>query len=124
MQARSLKFNHLGSVDMEINHERYGWIPYTAQPNDIEASCTEFYNKAMAGEFGEIAPYESPPLAEIEFNMRVIRNSLLVTSDWTQLPDVPQKIKDSWAVYRQALRDVPQQTGFPKNITWPIESKT
>lgn len=47
------------------------------------------------------------------------RNLLLDECDWTQLADVPQATKDLWATYRQALRDVPQQAGFPTNVTWP-----
>ena len=47
------------------------------------------------------------------------RDRRLAESDWTQLPDVPQPTKDSWAAYRQALRNVPQQAGFPQSIDWP-----
>lgn len=47
------------------------------------------------------------------------RNSLLQSSDWTQLPDVPLTTKESWAVYRQGLRDITLQTGYPLNIVWP-----
>ena len=47
------------------------------------------------------------------------RNRLLVRSDWTQLPDVPLATKTAWAEYRQALREVPEQPGFPTEITWP-----
>lgn len=49
------------------------------------------------------------------------RDTLLASTDWTQLPDVPQAIKDKYAPYRQALRDVPQQAGFPDNIQWPVK---
>jgi hypothetical protein len=55
-------------------------------------------------------------LAESVRNYRV---ELLAETDWTQLADVPQATKDAWATYRQALRDVPQQAGFPTNVTWP-----
>ena len=51
--------------------------------------------------------------------IRQQRNALLTASDWTQAGDVPQATKDLWATYRQALRDVPQQAGFPENVTWP-----
>ena len=51
--------------------------------------------------------------------IRQQRNSLLTASDWTQAADVPQATKDLWATYRQALRDIPQQAGFPTNVTWP-----
>lgn len=47
------------------------------------------------------------------------RNSLLAASDWTQMPDAPQATSQAWAVYRQQLRDVPAQTGFPFDVVWP-----
>jgi hypothetical protein len=55
-------------------------------------------------------------------NVRHERNVLLLSCDWRMLPDVPEKHKAAaWAEYRQALRDVPQQKGFPENINWPTE---
>lgn len=51
--------------------------------------------------------------------VRAERNTKLAATDWTQTVDVPQAIKDSYAPYRQALRDVPTQAGFPWTITWP-----
>ena len=50
--------------------------------------------------------------------VKVKRFSLLKSSDWTQLPDVPLATKETWATYRQALRDITQQAD-PFNITWP-----
>lgn len=49
------------------------------------------------------------------------RNRLLSESDWTQAKDVPDSVGTKWAPYRQALRDVPQQPGFPDNIQWPVK---
>lgn len=46
------------------------------------------------------------------------RNELLQSSDWTQLPDVPLQTKETWAGYRQQLRDITNQTD-PFNIIWP-----
>ena len=51
--------------------------------------------------------------------VRKERNFKLVMSDWTQLPDVPEETRNIWAVYRQDLRDIPTQSGFPRDITWP-----
>ena len=50
--------------------------------------------------------------------VRAQRNQRLAESDWTQLADAPV---DSlgWAVYRQELRDITQQNGFPWNVVWP-----
>lgn len=50
---------------------------------------------------------------------RAERERLLVASDWTQLPDVPLATKEAWATYRQALRDITDQPGFPTEIDWP-----
>jgi hypothetical protein len=51
--------------------------------------------------------------------VRSERNAKLAATDWTQADDVPQAVKDSYVTYRQALRDVPSQAGFPWTITWP-----
>jgi len=50
--------------------------------------------------------------------MRKQRNEKLDESDWTQVADAPVD-KAAWATYRQALRDVTGQAGFPWTITWP-----
>jgi hypothetical protein len=53
--------------------------------------------------------------------VRSRRNDLLAATDWTHAADSPQATKDKWAAYRQALRDIPQQPGFPDNINWPTQ---
>lgn len=50
--------------------------------------------------------------------IRMKRDRLLQESDWTQLIDAPVD-REAWAVYRQALRDLPQQEGFPGEVVWP-----
>jgi len=47
------------------------------------------------------------------------RDALMAATDWTQLDDYPRNNKPAWRTYRQQLRDVPQQTGFPETIIWP-----
>lgn len=64
----------------------------------------------------EIAPYVEPaPTAE---QVRSERDRLLAESEWTQVADAPVD-QAAWATYRQALRDVPQQAGFPHDVVWP-----
>lgn len=53
-------------------------------------------------------------------NVRTHRNKLLSECDWTQLADSPVS-KYEWAEYRQQLRDLPQQQGFPYSVVWPNE---
>jgi hypothetical protein len=49
------------------------------------------------------------------------RQKLLYSSDWTQIPNGPltQQQQEAWAVYRQELRDIPQQSGYPFNVVFP-----
>ena len=61
--------------------------------------------------------YTSVAVIEI----RTKRNRLLYESDWTQLPNGPlsSELQTAWATYRQALRDVTAQPGFPTDVVWP-----
>ena len=66
----------------------------------------------------------APPTTATQSQQAVAqRNSLLAESDWTQLADVPLTVeqKAEWANYRQHLRDITSQTGFPENINWPLK---
>lgn len=49
------------------------------------------------------------------------RKILLSESDWTQLPDVPLNTKTQWATYRQELRDITSQPGYPFDVIWPTK---
>lgn len=53
-------------------------------------------------------------------DIRMKRNLLLADCDWTQVEDAPVD-KASWAVYRQALRDITDQAEFPQNVVWPTK---
>ena len=46
------------------------------------------------------------------------RSALLLQSDWTQVLDAPVD-RQAWSTYRQALRDITNQPGFPLEVTWP-----
>ena len=56
--------------------------------------------------------------AEQAKSVRDQRNTKLTESDWTQVADAPVD-KQLWATYRQALRDISTQSGFPWEVTWP-----
>ena len=53
--------------------------------------------------------------------VRAERDRLLADCDWTQVADAPLTAteKEAWAVYRQALRDIPQTQDDPDDIVWP-----
>jgi len=54
-------------------------------------------------------------------DVRRQRDGLIASCDWTQIPDAPLTAaqRAAWVTYRQALRDVPAQAGFPDTIDWP-----
>lgn len=74
---------------------------------------------------GETAVDELPAslltaIAAIEARQQ--RDRMLAASDWTQVADAPLTTtqRAAWAAYRQALRDVPAQAGFPGAVNWPV----
>ena len=117
MKTRNASFNKFGSIDCEINHPNFGWIPFTASPDDVEPIGAEVFNAAKAS----AAAYVEPPvdLTALAATARAQRTVLLQQSDWTQVADAPVN-QAAWATYRQALRDVPDQAGFPETINWPV----
>lgn len=78
-----------------------------------------FGNIGWAFENG--APVEPPDTTTIEeawAALRMKRDGLLSSSDWTQVADAPVD-QAVWAVYRQELRDLPANTTDPYNPIWP-----
>ena len=63
--------------------------------------------------------YKAAKDAEQAKSVRTTRGEKLKDSDWTQVADAPVD-KAAWATYRQALRDVTGQEGFPWTIEWPV----
>ena len=69
----------------------------------------------------EYNPEDEMSDEELAQRVRNKRNSLISQSDFYVQPDYPSTAEGLEAVkaYRQALRDVPSQTGFPRNVQWP-----
>jgi hypothetical protein len=65
------------------------------------------------------AVYQARLDTEAAANVRSERDQKLKETDWMGMSDVTMSTE--WATYRQALRDVPSQDGFPHTITWPSE---
>ena len=110
------------TINCVVDFEGIGLCPFSAVADGDYEHTHEIFARCVAGDFGPIAAYipPAPPTTEqLAYLIRSERNRLLSESDWTQLVDVPKSIKDTWAVYRQALRDVPQQAGFPDVVDWP-----
>jgi hypothetical protein len=90
--------------------------------NTILASI-DFVEKHHSGRYREVVqpqPTQEDADAKQAANVRAERNAKLAASDWTQLADSTAD-KAVWAEYRQALRDITGQEGFPWTVEWPVQ---
>jgi hypothetical protein len=115
--------------EVDFDHLDEIYVPFSVDPKDKYEHSKEIYKKALAGDFGTIAEYEPPALPTTEQlaeNARGHRDNLLSEMDkivgnplrWASFSQAQQT---TWANYRQALLDVPQQAGFPNTINWPTK---
>ncbi len=96
-------------VDVEDNFEMMGYI-----------TSYDFNTKKIVQVEEDLSGL--PGLEEIALqNLRDKRNRLLVESDWTQLPDVPEATKNAWQVYRQELRDITKTYQSIDTVIWPTK---
>ena len=99
-------------------------VPYTyviADKNDSEVAS--FIKHELANGAISVSPYSGPSDYEILVSsVREKRNHLLEESDFfMSVPDYPitDAQREEIKVYRQALRNIPQQEGFPESVIWP-----
>lgn len=98
-------------------------VPPQAGPNQKVVPSTPVETASGWVQGWEVVDLTEDELAqrdETQANIvRADRNARLVGCDWTQGKDIPDAVSQPWAVYRQALRDVPEQDGFPWAVQWP-----
>lgn len=110
-----------------------GTVYQYSQPAGVEQIDGKWYTKYVLGpiftdttaEDGTVttaaqheAAYKARKDAEQAKSVREERNRKLTETDWTQLADAPVN-SVAWSNYRQALRTLPEQAGFPFNVQWP-----
>ena len=111
-------FESSGNVCMESDTEPEFYTRWVHTPADSPDNVA-----TKDADVGDIAIY----LTDAEYDTvlaasaRQKRDRLIATTDYLVTPDYPiesdrlAKVK----IYRQALRDIPEQSGFPRTITWP-----
>jgi len=69
------------------------------------------------------AAYKAQKDTEQAKSVRASRDTLLAECDWVAIKafETGSSVSAQWATYRQALRDVPAQAGFPWTITYPVK---
>ena len=106
------------SVDSESVKRIFAQKELMVDDADYEISLSRAKAEAYNGEYTiETIEYGSMTAEEA----RAERDKLLAETDWTQVLDAPidAETREAYRAYRQALRDIPEQEGFPDTITWP-----
>ena len=126
--AASLQSDNL-RMNVEINHPKHGWIPYTLDPADTDTTIDNDAVMALIG--GDFAAYVPPTQAELDAaaaaGVRADRDNRLVTevdpivSNALRWADLTATKQAEWTQYRTDLLNVPDQAGFPTDITWPTK---
>lgn len=104
----------------------YGLINPSTQYHDITTGKPKYKGEAPQ-EDGYVFDYATkswhPDISYLDFKIKAIRNQKLADSDWTQIPNGPltEQQQQGWAEYRQALRDITTQEGYPFNVIWPTK---
>ena len=100
MQYRNAAYNKDGTIDCELQHPQFGWIPFTASPADTETLGRDLYQSIIeSGE--EIAAYE-PPSPEELLAAAQARQILAINDAYSQavaplIKDYPSPEPLSWA---------------------------
>lgn len=97
------------------------WLPYNPATGKLSA-CPPYIDGewVYTVEVVPLTPEDIEARNEAQAqSVRAQRDRLLVECDWTQLSDSPVDPLP-WRTYRQELRDVPQQAGFPWTVVWPV----
>ena len=78
----------------------------------------------QTGKIEEVTASTDTPSAEEELHeLRVRRNAILASSDWTQNRDVTLSNDDDWKKYRQELRDITKTYKSLEDVKWPTAPK-
>ena len=128
-EYRNAAYLRNGMINVEINHPEMGWVPFTCSPDDTDSLVDTVQLNALILANGDVAAYVPPTQAELDAQkaeeVRAERTDLLLDVvdpvvcnplRWDELTEAEQQ---AWRDYRIALLNVPQQEGFPNNVTWP-----
>lgn len=97
------------TVEVEDDFEMMGYF-----------TSYDFENKKIVQVEEDLSVLPGPEEIALQ-NLRNERDRLLVETDWTQLPDVPEATKNAWQTYRQELRDITKTYQSLDTVVWPTK---
>lgn len=106
VNVRGVKYNQHGTINCEIEHPVYGWIPFTASPDDPEEHGRELYARAIAGDFGPIAEYVPPSAEEVlqmqrqfaSMSARDFKRALLDAGYLSAIKEALPTLPEAWQI--------------------------
>ena len=120
-----------GWIDCEIEHETFGWIPFTCSPNDTGALFDVAALHAQMDADPATAAYVPPTQEELDAaaaeTVRAERDYKLasevdpIVSNPLRWADLTTEKQAEWAAYRRALLDITAQPDFPRDVVWPTK---
>lgn len=130
--SATLESNTKKVIDVEIEHDDYGWIPYSCDPSEEDQPANTFSNQELYAALeadSNTTAYTPPTQSELDEELaslvRSKRDRILVSEvdpivtnplRWAELSTNNQT---AYTNYRTALLGVPQQSGFPNSVTFP-----
>lgn len=96
--------------EYDMYHLKAVYRPELVEKLNDNDTLESWLNYAIQSEYNEKASV-----------IRTKRDALLNATDWTQMADtaLSEQKQEAYRIYRQALRDIPEQEGFPDNVIWP-----
>lgn len=114
---------HIGDIEIDpagmADYAHVEWVDPPAFNRETQR-CTQLLPQRQGDQWFMVWQVAPIPEAEMSQKVRKDRNQRLAESDWTQLADAPAD-KTAWATYRQGLRNISAQAGFPWQVTWPVQ---
>jgi len=120
MNMKNLQYNKCGGIDLDYEHPELGWIPFTAVADDVNETGRKLYELALTKDPKPYMPDLELLAAEarLERDVKLDQLDQLVTNP-LRYASYSDDYKQALTEYHTALKDVPQQEGFPENIDWP-----
>jgi len=103
MNYRNAQYTADGRIDCEVNHPKFGWIPFTTDPNDSEKLGRDLFAKITNA--GGIAPYVPPepaPITAQQVKDEAYRRVITICPEWkqrnltAQASILAEKGRDNW----------------------------
>lgn len=101
-------------------------VSYSYDMYEMEVSYRENLSEEIEENFEKwLDDAKQQDYNKVAAEVRKQRDELLASTDWTQMADtaLSKEKQNAYKVYRQALRDIPEQPGFPYDVEFPVLEK-